>query len=66
MIKLPNEFTGCEEYRGHAIAVRHGFYEIFNAEGGIYLESHYTSRERARRGIDQLDHTSRFTSSLTD
>jgi hypothetical protein len=64
MTSLPKSFTACEEYRGFTIALKKGFYEIFNSEGGIYLESRYTSLERARRGIDQLDHCSRFTASL--
>ena len=63
-MKLPKSFTACEQYRGHTIALKDGFYEIFNADGGIYLESRYSTLERARIGVDCLDHCSRFTDTL--
>ena len=64
MVKLPPAYTACEEFKGYTIAVLHGWYKIFNKAGGIYLESRYTTRANARRGIELLDGYSHFTDAL--
>lgn len=48
---IPNEYTACEKYRGHVIALRHNWYSVFTDTGARWPET-YQSREGARRSID--------------
>lgn len=50
---IPNEFTGCEEYRGHVIAICQGRYSIWNNAGNC-RGGHYATRADARSALDRL------------
>ena len=51
MATLPNDYTGCEEYRGLVIALKNNWYSVFTATGSRWPEV-YQTRETARRSID--------------
>lgn len=55
-IQIPADYTACEPYRGHVIAIRHNSYSIFTETGARYPE-HYGDRASARRSIDQYIRT---------
>lgn len=52
---IPNEYTGCETYRGYTIALRNGSYYVFDTDfdgRDVKLPGSYSTRAGARAKID--------------
>lgn len=48
---IPNDWTGCERYRGYAIALKQGSYGVFAPDGKLIAQCQ-ASRWAARRLIE--------------
>lgn len=53
-MKIPNDWTECEMYKGHCIAIRGGFYASF-LYGKPTTRGNRNTREEVRRDIDALN-----------
>lgn len=49
--QIPNEYTACEFYAGHTIALRNGLYSAFKA-GLAVAGTTSTTRAKVRRLLD--------------
>lgn len=52
---LPKEWTACEEYAGHVIAVFQGQYRSFKGYGGLARTRPCATRAECRKMIDKYN-----------
>lgn len=50
-MSIPTDWTECEEYDGHIIAVKNGWYGVFS-KNGLMKQQSLRTRAHARRWIE--------------
>lgn len=53
--QVPPEYTECEEYAGHVIAVHNGHYRSFRGYGELARTRPCATREECRRAVDRYN-----------